>query len=73
MLLTESGLKLGTIKRFEVQLQLLAVLLEIKYKIHLFDDNKAADFKRRSNFQNMICLLSPVSYYRPDTGHPKIP
>jgi hypothetical protein len=73
MLLTASGIKLGTFRRLEIQFQLLAVLLKIKCKIHLFDDNQAADFKRRSNVQNMICLLSPVSYCRPDKGHPKMP
>lgn len=50
----------------------VAVLLKIKYKIHLFDDNQATDLKRRSDLQNMICLLSPVSYCRPNREHPKM-
>lgn len=49
----------------------IAVLLKIKYKIHLFDDNQATDLKR-SDLQNMICPLSPVSNCRPDREHPKM-
>jgi hypothetical protein len=71
MLLTAYGFKLRTFKRFDIQSQLLAVLLKINYKIYLFDDNQKADFKR-SDLQNMIYLLSPVSYCRPDREHPKM-